>query len=122
MIATNRKCIKEHCDLNEEIIPEPSSDIYEKGDTPLDSDIKRRLLEDIKFYEKRVKKRHTLKENVAATDERKGLEKRLKDRLKVIFSRRCDWLKKTVNALNRKTPNINITRNIRLSVFAKVRI
>nr|CAH7744417.1 unnamed protein product [Callosobruchus chinensis] len=101
--------VEEYCDLNEEIIPQPNTDIYStyerihRNDVPLDvNDIKQRLLEDIKFYKKVFKKRDTPKENVAAIDEKEGVERRLKDRLKVLFAKHSGWLRKTVSALKKK--------------------
>ncbi|VEN59376.1 unnamed protein product [Callosobruchus maculatus] len=96
--------VEEHCDLNEDIVPEPSSDIYENPrmyDIDV-SDIKRRLHEDIKFYKKTFRKRRTPKKNVPSTDEKEGLEIRFKDRLKVLFSKHSDWLKKTISTLKNR--------------------
>ncbi|VEN39594.1 unnamed protein product [Callosobruchus maculatus] len=85
--------VEEYCDLNEDIIPQPSSDIYENP---------RIYDEDVKFYKKTFKKRHKPKDSATSTDEKEGLERRLEDRLKVLFSKHSDWLKKTMRALKNK--------------------
>ncbi|CAH1965619.1 unnamed protein product [Acanthoscelides obtectus] len=99
---------QELCDANMTFCIPNEDDGKAQRSEVISRDIKQRLLEDIKSYKSRNQKsfkksgKSRNDPNEEVPDEKECIEKKLKDRLKGLFFKHSDWLKKTINSLKNR--------------------